>query len=477
MARLVSAIETRETHLSWLVLLEDRVFKVKKPVRTEFVDLSTREARQRNADDEVRLNRRLAPDVYLGVATLAGVPGLDEPVVVMRRMPEDRRLALLAARGDDLAEAVRDLARRLAAFHAQVPVVPRAGSSQAVLALWEAGRSQLGVHGRGVLDPDVVEQVAALGARYVRGRPALFDGRADRVREGHGDLLADDVFLLDDGPRVLDCLEFDLALRAGDVLSDVAFLAMDLEHLGRVDLAQELLRVHRDETGDDWPASLADHWVAYRAWVRAKVACLRVEQGGAEQAAQARDLLELARRRVRRATVRLVLVGGAPGTGKSTLAAELAARTGFALLRSDVVRKELAGVPPTTSVSAGPGEGLYAPEVTQRLLEELLRRARELLAHGRSVLLDASWAGPAWRSAAEALASQCQVDLVQLRTVVPDEVADARLVARTGDASDATPEVAAWLRERFAPWPQAREVRTDRPASQLAAELAPELLT
>src|SRR5687768_11827677 len=115
----MSGIETRETHLSWLVLLEDRVFKVKKAVRTEFVDLSTRQARQRNADDEVRLNRRLAPDVYLGVATLAGAADLDEPVVVMRRMPEDRRLALVAARGDDLTEDVRDLARRLAAFHAQ----------------------------------------------------------------------------------------------------------------------------------------------------------------------------------------------------------------------------------------------------------------------------------------------------------------------------------------------------------------------
>ena len=472
----MSPIQTRETHLSWLVLLEDRVYKVKKPVRTEFVDLSTREARQRNAEDEVRLNRRLAPDVYLGVATLAGLPGLDEPVVVMRRMPEDRRLALLAARGDDLAEQMGDLARRLATFHLQAPVVPRAGSSAAVLALWEAGRVQLGVHGRGVLDPERVEQVAALGARYVTGRPGLFDGRADRVREGHGDLLADDVFLLDDGPRVLDCLEFDLALRAGDVLSDVAFLAMDLEHLGRADLAEVLLRVHRAEIGDDWPPSLADHWVAYRAWVRAKVACLRVEQGGAEQAAQARDLLDLAVRRIRRATVRLVLIGGAPGTGKSTLAAELRDRTGCELLRSDVVRKELAGLEPTASATAAPGEGLYAPEATQRTLEALLRRARELLVHGRSVILDASWASPVWREAADDLARECEAEQVRLCAVIPDEVADARLRARTGDASDATPEAAAWLRERFAPWPQAREVATDRPPAELADELAGELL-
>ncbi|MCW2615008.1 MAG: gluconate kinase [Frankiales bacterium] len=467
---------TAETHLSWLVLLGDRVLKVKKPVRTEFIDLTTREARERNAQCEVLLNQRLSPDVYLGVAHLAGADGLDEPVVVMRRMPEDRRLALLAARGDRLDEPVRRLARLVADFHRTVPVVPGAGSTEVVAGLWEAGGEQLVRHGRDVVGGDEVRELVVQATRYVRGRPALFDGRADRVRDGHGDLLADDVFLLDDGPRVLDCLEFDPALRAGDVLADVAFLAMDLERLGRRDLAELLLSEHRAALADDWPSSLADHWIAYRAFVRAKVACLRAEQSDPASAALARDHLALARRRMRFATVKLVLVGGSPGTGKTTLARALCSSTGWELLRSDVVRKELAGVAEQTSAAAPPGAGLYSQEHGRRTLDELLARARALLSQGRSVVLDATWAAASWRAAAEALAVETGSELVCVRAVVDDAVADARLAARTGDASDATPATAALLRPGFEDWPQARVVTTDRPADELAGGIACGLL-
>ena len=143
---------TAETHLSWLVMVGDRVLKAKKPVRTEFVDLTTRQARQDVAEAEVALNRRLAPDVYLGVATLAGVEGLDEPVVVMRRMPDDRRLALMAARGDDLCVQVHQLARLLADFHQRVE--PVAVGPDAVLRLWRANTAELHTHGAGHVPPE-----------------------------------------------------------------------------------------------------------------------------------------------------------------------------------------------------------------------------------------------------------------------------------------------------------------------------------
>lgn len=467
---------TAETHLSWLVLLGDRVLKAKKPVRTEFIDLTSREAREHNAQCEVLLNRRLSPDVYLGVAHLSGADGIDEPVVVMRRMPEDRRLALLAARGDRLDEQVERLARLVADFHRTVPVVPGAGSTEVVAGLWEAGGEQLVRHGRELLDEDDIRALVARATRYVRGRPTLFDGRADRVRDGHGDLLADDVFLLDDGPRVLDCLEFDPALRAGDVLADVAFLAMDLERLGRRDLGELLLREHRAALDDDWPPSLADHWIAYRAFVRAKVACLRAEQSDPDSVALARDHLDLARRRMGSAAGRLVLVGGSPGTGKTTLAQALCSATGWELLRSDVVRKELAGLDETTSAAATLDSGLYAPEHSRRTLDELLSRARALLSQGRSVVLDATWAAVPWRAAAEALAVETGSELVCVRATVDDAVADTRLTARTADASDATPATAALLRRRFEDWPQALVVTTDRPADELGAALARRLL-
>ncbi len=468
-------LRTAETHLSWLVLVGDRVLKAKKPVRTDFVDLSTVAARRANAEREVELNRRISPDVYLGVATLSGVTGLDEPVVVMRRMPDERRLARLAADGLDLDAQVTRLAGVLAQFHLHARPAPEVGSTAAALRQWRANTAQLLEHGRQQVDLGQVHRLQQLAERYLAGRGPLFAARraAGRFRDGHGDLLADDVFLLDDGPRVLDCLEFDPALRAGDVLSDVAFLAMDLEHLGRTDLAELLLAEHRRCLVDDWPVSLADHWTGYRAQVRAKVACLRAGQGDRAAAATAPRLLDLAERRLRAAQVRLVVVGGSPGTGKSTLAAALGRRLDWPVLRSDAVRAELPAVP-----GQGFEAGRYDPAVSEQVLTGLVERAGGLLAQGRSVLLDATFGTAAWRAAAATLAERTHSELTCLRAVVPDDVADARVAARAAagtDLSEATVPTARLLRARFAPWPTARDVDTTRPADELAAELALDL--
>ena len=469
MAEATAPFGTAETHLSWLVLVGDRVLKAKKPVRTEFVDLTTRQARQEVAEAEVRLNRRLAPDVYLGVATLSGVAGLDEPVVVMRRMPDDRRLALLASRGDDLRVEVQQLAHLLADFHRRVEPVPGAGGPEEVLALWCANTEQLHAHGAPFVPPAQVDHLQVLAERYLAGRRTLVAGRAAEgwCRDGHGDLLADDVFLLEDGPRVLDCLEFDAGLRAGDVLADTAFLEMDLERLGRLDLASLLLSEHRRLLEDDWPPSLADHWIAYRAQVRAKVACLRAAQGDPDAPAQARALLDLAERRATRAQVALVVIGGTPGTGKSSLAAAVAQRTGWTVLRSDVVRR---GLPVQDQRPGRLDEGPYAEAVSDRVLASLLVQAEALLAAGRSVVLDATFASPTWRAAARALAGRTHSDLTVLRTVLPDAVADERLRQRAAagtDASQATVELAPALRARFAAWPEATELDARRPAAEL----------
>ena len=465
---------TAETHLSWLVMVGDRVFKAKKPVRTEFIDLTTRQARQDVAEAEVRLNRRLAPDVYLGVATLAGVDGLDEPVVVMRRMPDDRRLALMAARGDDLGVEVRQMAHLLAAFHRRVEPVTGAGAPDEVLALWRANTAELHAHGAGHVSAAQVDDLQALAERYVAGRRNLLSARevAGRCRDGHGDLLADDIFLLDDGPRVLDCLEFDAGLRAGDVLADMAFLAMDLERLGRADLAALLLSEHRRLLDDDWPQSLADHWIAYRAQVRAKVACLRAAQGDPDAPAQARALLALATRHMSAAQVALVVVGGTPGTGKSWLADAVRERTGWTVLRSDVVRRDVHkshGLAPDQQAGRL-DEGAYAAEVSERVLASLLAAAEVELAAGRSVVLDATFSAASWRTAADGLARRTRTDLTTVRAVVPDAVADERMRARTAagtDASQATVELAPALRACFAAWPDAVELDTRRPVAEL----------
>ena len=456
-----------ETHISVLISIGDRVYKLKKPVDFGFLDFSDRRRREEACHREVELNRRLAPDVYLGVADVLGVDG--EPcdhLVVMRRMPPERRLARLVRDGAPVDGALADIARRIAAFHAAAPTseeIAAAGRRDAVQAIWEASFAQLAPFVGPVLDPATSERVATLVRRYLAGREPLFDRRIalGAVRDGHGDLQAEDIFCFDDGPRILDCIEFDDRLRHGDVVADVAFLAMDLERLGAPEAAAGFLARYREFTGETFPDSLAHHYIASRAHVRCKVNCLRHEQGDSDAAAAARSLLDLTARHLEAARVRLVLIGGLPGTGKSTVAAALADATGWSVLRSDEVRKDVAGIPHTTAAQAAPGEGIYRPEMTDATYDAVLARARTALQLGETVILDASWSAARHREAARAVADATASDLVELCCVAPAAVAGERIrkrLAAGGDPSDATPAVAAAMAARFDPWPSSSAV-------------------
>lgn len=460
-----------ETHISVLVSIGDLVYKLKKPVSLGFLDFSDRQQRERACHCEVELNRRLAPDVYLGVADVLGVDG--EPcdhLVVMRRMPASRRLAALVEARAPLDDLLSDVARRVAAFHAATETsaeIAAAGRRDAVQAIWEASFRQLRTftEPEQPLDPEACRRVEDLVRGFLAGRARLFDHRIARgaVRDGHGDLQAEDIFCLDDGPRILDCIEFDDHLRHGDVLSDVAFLAMDLERLGAPEAAAWFLARYREFAGETYPQSLAHHYIAARAHVRCKVACLRHGQGDAGAAAAARSLLDLTARHLEAGRVRLVLVGGLPGTGKSTVAAALADATGWSVLRSDEVRKDVAGVGHATVAIAAPGEGLYRPELTGTTYGALLERARTALELGESVILDASWSSGRHREAARKLAETTSSDLVELRCDAPVEVTEQRIrdrLAAGADPSDATPAVAAAMADRFEPWPTASTVDT-----------------
>jgi aminoglycoside phosphotransferase family enzyme/predicted kinase len=458
-----------ETHVSTVVFLGDRAYKVKKPVQLDFVDLSTRALRKEQCEREVVLNRRLAPDVYLGVADVVGPDGEPcEHLVVMRRMPDDRRLATSVAAGLDVAPSLREIARVLAAFHARAersPEISAAGTVDAVRARWESSFATMEPFVGPVLDPDVAARVTANVRRYLDGRAELFADRIahGKVCDGHGDLLADDIFCLDDGPRILDCLEFDDALRHGDVLADVAFLAMDLERLDRPDLADRFLGWYREFTAETYPMTLAHHYLAYRAHVRAKVACFRVAQGDPAAAATAGRLLAIADDHLRRGRAVLALVGGLPGTGKSTLSGELATRLGWTVLRSDEVRKDLLGLGHTDRASAGFAEGPYDARVTDATYAALVARAGALLAHGEPVILDASWNDATRRSAARALADRSSAELLELRCEAPLSVTRARLDARAAqgtDASDATSALATAMAAVADPWPEAITVDT-----------------
>jgi uncharacterized protein len=468
-----------ETHISVLISIGDRVYKLKKPVSFGFLDFSDRRLREQACHREVELNRRLAPDVYLGVADVLGDGGVPcDHLVVMRRMPPDRRLAALARAGAPLDDVVGDIARLIARFHAGAPTsdtIAAAGRRDAVLRIWEDSFEQLAAFTGPVLDPGACGRVEHLVRRYLAGRGALFDRRiaSGAIRDGHGDLQAEDIFCLDDGPRILDCIEFDDRLRHNDVVADVAFLAMDLERLGVPEAAETFLTRYREFAGETYPQSLAHHYIASRAHVRCKVACLRHGQGDADAASAARSLLALAARHLEAARVRLVLIGGLPGTGKSTVAAALADATGWPVLRSDEVRKDIAGLGHTVAAAAPPGEGLYRPAVTDATYAALLERGRTALELGETIILDASWSDGRHRQAAREVAGATASDLVELCCVAPLEVAQQRIRRRLDARADATPLVAAAMASRFEAWPGSSPLDTtgepNRPVRQALA--------
>jgi predicted kinase len=340
--------------------------------------------------------------------------------------------------------------------------VDEQGTRDALSSRWEASFAQVTALSDDGTSPDGVREIQPLVRRYLAGREPLFDARIaqGRIVDGHGDLLAEDIFCLDDGPRVLDCLEFDDSLRHVDGLDDAAFLAMDLEQLGDPESAAFFLAEYSEYSGDPAPSSLRHHYVAYRSFVRAKVSLIQSRQGTPGAQAAAHRLITTTLRHLHASAVGVTLVGGLPGSGKSTLSGALADRLGVTLLSSDRIRKELAGIPAEQSAAAAYEEGLYAPEWTDRTYAALLDRAAALLSRGESVVLDATWSDAGQREAALRMAERAHADLVALHCQVPDGTAAARLAARAPGASDADLSVATAMAATESPWPEAVRVDT-----------------
>lgn len=461
----VDAPQVRETHSGIVILLGGLAYKLKKPVDLGFLDFRTPEARALACRRELELNRRLAPDVYLDVGTFARTDGTpDEPVLVMRRMPDERRLATLIRDGVNVEGDLRLVARQMATFHAvalRSEAISAAAGPQGLRRRWRNNLDETDRYAGTVLDAELCAEMRTLAMAFVDGRGPLLAERAaaGHAVDGHGDLIAEDVFCLPDGPRILDCLEFDDALRWVDVLDDLAFLAMDLERLGRPDLARGLLDRYEEFSGTPTVDSLRHHYVAYRAFVRAKVACIRSVQGDGGAAAQADTFARLALDHLRSGEVRLVLVGGAPGTGKSTVAAGLADAMGAVLLSSDAVRREL----------DQPGNVRYGAEAKAAVYRALLDRAGYLLARGETVIADATWGDTGSREQAAGVAAATSSRLVALECRTPTEVAAARAERRLEsgtDPSEAGAAVARTLAGDRAVWPRATPVDTSGSADQ-----------
>ncbi|MGK2927977.1 MAG: AAA family ATPase [Acidimicrobiales bacterium] len=454
-----------ETHISWVLLSGDHAYKIHKPIQTDFLDRRTVADRRQACVDEVELNARLSPDVYLGVGAITLDGEELEPVVVMRRMPTERRLTALLDT-DEARQLVRDVARRVASFHESVAATDpiRAADVAGAAALRRRWDDDLAGIRAACPDPAVRDQLDAIersAHAYLAGRSRLFDERIERgmVRDVHGDLLAEDIFCLDDGPRILDCLAFDVRLRTVDVLADVAFLVMDLQRLGHIELATAFLRDYCEFSDEHHPGSLAHFHVAQRALVRAKVAAIRHRQepdADIASDAMADTFLDQCLDHLRRSETRVVLVGGIPGSGKSTLAESLSSEYGWMVLSTDEIRRDLA------LRRADVGTDAYQPAVVVRVYERLLEEAGDLLALGSSVILDASWTTHDRREAARVLGDRHHAMVIELRCDAPRELCQERIRhrARAGATSEATEETVDLLADATDPWPQSITIDT-----------------
>jgi uncharacterized protein len=464
--------EVHETHTGLVVLVGDLAYKVKKPIRTDFLDFTTPERRERACQRELELNRRLASASYLGVAHLnAEWAGTSEPVLVMKRHPDSCRLATMVRCGEPVTEPLTAIAELLAGFHESAErgrLVEAHGAVAAIKARWEANFAELQRFVGTVVEHQRLVAVERLAAQFVAGRALLFTGRVrdGRIVDGHGDLLTDDIFCLPDGPQILDCLEFDDSLRYVDTIDDAAFLAMDLEFLGHKDLGEFFLSQYSRLAADPAPQSLKDFYIAYRALVRAKVDCVRFTQGHRDAAADAARHLDIALEHLQACSVRLAVVGGGPGTGKTTLAHALADRVGAAVISTDEVRR---GMQNSGAVGGEVGvldAGLYSDENVAAVYGEVLRQAQIQLANGRSVILDGTWREPRRRDQVRQLAIQTHSAGFELMCETSVSTAAHRVAARpAGGSSDATPEIATALADSQQ-WPEARRIDTSRPLSE-----------
>jgi aminoglycoside phosphotransferase family enzyme/predicted kinase len=460
--RTPASVELRDTHISWVFLAGERAYKVKKPVVFPFLDYGTLARRRRMCHEEVRLNRRLAPRIYLGVVgisrsgdryslTVEEDPQAIEYAVEMRRVEEDRSLDALVGRGELDAAHLAAVAARLARFHAAAPAAPPMRLGLEVLVdTMEENLATLREAGDGILDPgrlDAAERFTR-GVLASRGAELASRAQAGRVRDCHGDLRAEHVIVPSGGDLyVYDCVEFNPALRQIDVAADLAFLVMDLARLGAEGSALQLVEDYRGSGGDPGDEWLIAFFAAYRAWVRAKVACLRaLELGGddperAGPEAQACGLLDLGHRfawRARRPM--LLVVSGVAASGKTTLARRLAELSGWQHISSDLTRKRLAGLEPTERGS----ERHYSPELTARTYAEMGGAARAELARHGGAIVDATFHRRAERAAFSERLGDPPGPILVVHCTAPVELLLERVRARKGDrdrVSDAGVEV------------------------------------
>lgn len=460
----IDRIEVRQTHISVVFLAGQYVYKLKKPVNLGFLDFSTLDKRRHFCEEEVRLNRRLAPTIYLGVVpiakTAAGIQMEGEGDVIdwavkMERLPEGVSLRDRLKRGEVEPVILETLARKIADFHNHAesgPHIAAFGRFNVVAQNARENFEQSVTHVGHTVSRNVFDRLQALTEDSLQQFQPLIEARAKRgvPRDTHGDLHLDHVYYFPERKPpndliIIDCIEFNERFRYSDPISDMAFLAMDLVFHGHRQLADVLASTYIRSRSDTEGAALLPFYVAYRAAIRGKVEGIELfekeisedERSAIRKSAMGHWLLALGELEKPEQRPSLVLIGGLPGSGKSTLAHGLAERGHFKVIRSDVVRKQLAGLDPNTSARGEFNEGIYTPEWTARTYAECLEQAKRSLFEGERVIVDASFADEGHRREFMVVGKDLCVPTLFLLCKSSPEVTRERLKSRKGDASDA----------------------------------------
>ena len=453
-----------ETHISWVLLAGEHAWKLKKPLDLGFLDFSTVERRREACEAELRLNRRTVPELYEAVVPVwqteegvrvgdqrvdAAAPGAT-PLDYLVRMRRFDQSALFEARlaAGQLEPALFDrLARHVAAFHEGAAVAqPGDGFGDAVAVMAPVRQNFAQIRER-VSDAALLSELARIEAwaeaRFAALAP-VFDARlaAGRVRECHGDLHLGNLIVLDGEPRLFDAIEFSAALRWTDVVADIAFLVMDLQARGRMDLASRFLKAWLERSGDYAGLQLLPWYLSYRAMVRAKIAAIRA--GQVEGAARADSLAECARylalaaAQTRPSAPALLIASGVSGSGKTSQSQPLVEGCGVVRVRADVERKRLAGLDAEARSGSALGSGLYTAEASARTYARLAELARAVVEVGYPVLVDATFLKRTQRAAFAELAATLGVPFAILAFDAPVETLRARVRQRAEAGTDAS---------------------------------------
>jgi hypothetical protein len=453
----VERCELIETHISWVILTGRYAYKVKKPVDLGFLDFSTLEKRHFYCEEELRLNRRLASAIYLGVVPITGTP--QEPVlggrgeaiefaVKMAQFPQPAQLDRMLEAGKLETSHLDAFANMIADFHRHAARSTAEDSYGGPAQVWQPMAENFTQIREHIVDAPQLEVLAGLerwsGSLFARLAPLLARRKADGfIRECHGDMHLRNLAWIDNTPIAFDGIEFNSNLRWIDVISEVAFLVMDLHDRGRPELAQRFLNAYLERSGDYAGLKVLPLYLVYRAMVRAKVCAIRLGQAVPDEAervtveSEFAQYLALARSYTLPTTPALLLTRGLSGSGKTSLSQPLLELLPAIRIRSDVERKRLFGMEALESGRAAPAQGIYSAEAGRRTYGRLRELAAEVLDAGYTVIVDATFLQREQREPFERLARERGVNFALLEFTADKATLRRRITQRRGDASDA----------------------------------------